>query len=109
MFDADSQGKKEQKRYINDVSVELKEKVFTLKDVDDKLDDFKTENLFTDNEKLKIIQNLFPGHKKGDDFNKSKFNTAIQDLFINSKNFSLNKGTLNKFEKIFQFASEKLN
>ncbi len=108
LFDADPQGKKEQKRYINEISDELIDKVLTLKDIDNSFDDKKTEDLFTDTEKIKIIQNLFPDYRKEDGYNKSKFNTAMQDLFINNRDFAFNKGTLNKFEKIFKFINYKI-
>ncbi|MCK4354929.1 AAA family ATPase [Candidatus Parcubacteria bacterium] len=109
IFDADNQGRKEQKRYINDIGIELEKKIFILQDIDKKFDNLKTEDLFTDSEQIKIIQNLFPEHKKETGFNKSKFNTAIQDLFINNRDFKLNDGTLKKFEKIFQFVSKKFS
>lgn len=109
IFDGDKSGKIEQKRYIRDISVELKEKIFTLKDVEDKFDGFQTEDLFTDNEKIKVMQYTFPEHKKEDGFHKSKFNTAMQDLFINGGDFTFNKGTLDKFKKILKFAELKLS
>jgi len=109
LFDADKQGKKEQARYCNDVSVELNGKIFTLKDIDSKWDNFNTEDLFTDAEKIRIIQTLFPEHKKGDGFNKSRFNTAVQELFINGGDFEFSKGTLGRFKLIFEFLYKKFN
>jgi predicted ATPase len=108
IFDADMQGKKEKKRYTDEISIELDGKVFTLEDVDNNFKDNQTEDLFTDAEKIKVIQNLFPDHKKEDGYNKSKFNTAMQDLFINNRDFTFNKGTLDKFNKIFEFIKKTI-
>lgn len=108
IFDADKGGRDERDRYIKDISIELEEKIFTLENAEKGFNGFKTEDLFTDSEKIRVIQSLFPEHKKEDGFRKSKFNTALQGLFINNGDFSFNKGTLDKFEKIFKFAKRKL-
>lgn len=108
VFDGDKAGEKEQERYIKDIGTELKEKVFTLKDVEGEFKNFQTEDLFTENEKIKVIQHVFSEHKKEDGFHKSKFNTAMQDLFINQVDFQFSSKTLDKFEKIFKFAKFNL-
>jgi ABC-type multidrug transport system ATPase subunit len=108
IFDADTQGKKEQKRYIKEISNELDGRIFTLEDIESGFSGQETEDLFTDTEKIKIIQNLFSDHKKEEGYDKSKFNTAMQDLFINNKDFVLNKGTIDKFSKIFEFIKKRL-
>jgi len=105
VFDSDKQGEAAKKRYIRKISEELKERIFTLKDIDDTWINIKTEDLFTDEEKIKIIKGLFPEEEA---YNKSKFNTAIQDLFINKKDIKLSIKTLNNFKKIFDFINKEL-
>lgn len=105
IFDSDKQGESAKKRYIREISDELKEKVFTLEDINLNWTNIKTEDLFSDEEKIKIIQGLYPEENT---YNKSKFNIAIQDLFINKKDIRLSIKTLNNFKKIFDFIKEKL-
>lgn len=56
-----------------------------------------------------MIQECFPEHKKEDGYKKSEFNTSIQELYINNREFKLNQTTLRKFEKIFEFLRNKLD
>lgn len=105
LFDSDLQGKKEQKRYINQISEELSNSVFTLEDVDKSWKNYTTEDLFSDNDRLMVIKTLFPKETK---YNKSKFNTAIQDLYINQIDISLSETTKNNFNAILDFIGTKL-
>ena len=104
VFDSDRQGEIAKKRYIKKISEELKDRIFTLREIDNTWTNIETEDLFNDSEKISIIKGLYPQETN---YNKSKFNTAIQDLFINNKNIKLSKNTLNKFDKIFKFIKNK--
>ena len=63
---------------------------------------FPTEDLFTVNEKLAITKIFDPSSKE---FNKSKFNTALQSIYIEESVFELEEETKNKFVKIFDVIS----
>ena len=96
---------KEQKRYINQVSEELAKNIFTLKDVKKEWKGRKTEDLFTQRDRIKVIKTLFPDESK---YSKSKFNTAIQDIFINKKKITFSKQTKANFEFVFEFIKSNL-
>jgi len=100
VFDSDRQGKKEKQRYINQVSAELASQIFTLDDIDSTWKNFTTEDLFTQDDQLKVIHVLFPDETK---YNKSKFNTSIQELFITGKKLTFEKQTKDNFQKILNF------
>lgn len=106
VFDSDTQGKKEQKRYIQQISSELSQSVFTLEDVKTSWKNRTTESLFIQTDKVKIMQSLFPEEKT---YNKSKFNTALEDIFINKKSLKLAKQTKENFEAVFKFMEGKVN
>lgn len=108
IFDGDKGGKQSKNKYKKAIGVDLENRVFTLDDVDKKFDNLETEYLFTETEQLKIIQTSFPSHKKEDGYDKSKFNTAIQQLYIDGESFNLNKTTINKFERIFRFITTNI-
>ncbi len=105
LFDSDRQGKKEQTRYIKDISCELNEAIFTLDQVDENWKNYTTEDLFTDEDRILIINSIFPGEME---YNKSKFNTAIQDLFIHNTIDNLSDTTIDNFRKCFQFLSTRI-
>ena len=100
IFDADKHGKQAIERYRKDITQELKKHLFTLSDVDKNFDDCTTEKLFNENERLNIQKTSFPDINK---YIKSKFNTAIQELFIGEKDFELSADTIGNFKKIFEF------
>lgn len=105
LFDSDRQGKKEQARYISNVSLELKDSIFTLDQVNDAWKNMTTEDLFSELDKLLIIKTLFP--EEGT-YNKSKFNTALQELFINNTPMQLSDETKQNFRETFEFLKSKM-
>lgn len=109
VFDADAGGKKAKKRYEEEIGPDINSTIFCLDEMDTSWKDFETESIFTESEKIKIIQKVFPEYKKESGYSKSKFNTAIQQLYINKETFEFNKATIDKFEKIFSFLTEKFS
>ncbi len=77
LLDADAEGIKQQKRYIDEISCESK--IFTLKSIDKDFAGFDTEKLFTELERLEICK-VF--NKNSTTYKKSDFNTGIQELFF---------------------------
>ena len=100
IFDSDLQGVEAQKKYIKDISIDLKDCIFTYIDIDPKFNDYKIESLFTEDDKLKIQKSCFP---ELENFEKSKFNTALQDCYINKRNIQISIKTKKNFKKIFDF------
>ena len=110
IFDADSAGKKEKERYLDDVSVELEKNIFTLEDVKSSFKGFQIEKLFfiggkTD-DRLIIQKKVFSNDKR---YNKGHFNKAVQEIFINNTEISLTKTTQNNFKAVFDFIQEKFD
>lgn len=108
IFDSDGGGKKAQENYKKDIGPDVQNTIFILEEIDNSWKNSSTESLFTETEKEKIIKNSFGDDKKEYAYDKSKFNTAIQELYINGQEFNFNKTTKNKFEKIFIFIENKI-
>ena len=106
LFDSDEAGKNAKRKYIEDIGRDLENNIFTLEDVDKEWKKLGTEKLFPDNEKINIIKTCYEDHNE---YKKSEFNTAIENLYIHSKKFELSQPTLAKFKKLFQFLQDKLN
>ena len=113
VFDADPKegrsvkgGKYAKNKYIEKVSEELKKNIFTLKDVDEKLDGFKTEDLFTEQERINIQKK---SHPESTEYSKKQFNSAIKELFISKEKVKLSEETKENFKKTFQFVKDKFN
>ncbi|AFZ59907.1 hypothetical protein H6G54_03220 [Anabaena cylindrica FACHB-243] len=56
-------------------------------------------------ELIKIQMSVYPDGKT---FKKTHFNRAIQELYVNNQQIELSKSTKDKFQKIFDFCTEKL-
>jgi predicted ATPase len=99
LLDGDKAGLDAKKRYMNEFGVVVEGKIITLKDIDSSYS-YPTENLFTEEEQIEIINGFDPSEKK---FHKSKFNTALQNLFIQEEIIELSEVTVDKFRKVFEF------
>ncbi|MEK7624153.1 MAG: AAA family ATPase [Patescibacteria group bacterium] len=111
IFDADGdltkengKGKYWQKKYIEDVSEELKNRVFVLSQIDLSFDNFTTESLFADEDKLKL-QKLFDAGALN--YNKGQFNSAVQQCYLGKTAIDLSQQTINNFKKVFDFIKDK--
>jgi predicted ATPase len=105
IFDSDNAGREAKVNYIKNISNELASNLFTLEDVDGTYTNYTTESLFKDEEKIKIQSALFPGSIV---YEKSKFNTSMQQYFIDSTKPPLSKETVKNFKNIFDFINAKL-
>lgn len=99
LLDGDKAGEDAKKRYIKEFGVIVDGKIITLKDVDVSFA-YPTEKLFTETEQLAIIQTFDPVATV---FDKSKFNTALQNLFIQEQVIEFSEATISKFKKLFEF------
>ncbi len=106
LFDSDEAGEKEKNRYIENIGCDLKNQIFTLENINSKWKNFETENLFSETEKIRIIQICYQGHKA---YKKKEFNLAIEHLYIHRTEIKLHKTTITKFKNIFEFLKGKLN
>lgn len=105
IFDADKQGERAKNKYIKTISAELNDRIFILSNIDAEWTNLVTEDLFTESDKITIIQTAFPEENT---YSKSKFNTAIQDLYIKGEKIKLSNLTINNFKKIFEFIKDKI-
>lgn len=99
LLDGDSAGVKAKDGYLKEFGKILSDKIITLKDIDESYT-FATEELFTKEEQMLMINSWDP---EATSFNKSKFNTAIQNLYINEVVISVSETTKQKFIKILEF------
>lgn len=106
LLDSDSAGQAQKARYIADFGLIVQNRIFTLSDVDSSWKKYTTESLFSADDKMLIQRIAFPESVK---FEKSKFNTAIQELLINGQQLAISDESIQKFAKIENFITEKLD
>lgn len=98
-LDGDRPGEAAKTRYIKEFGVVVHDNITTLKDVDAAFN-VATEQLFKQEELLEIQKTFDPTALV---YNKSAFNTALQNLFINQQVITLSQETKDKFKKVLEF------
>ena len=97
LLDGDKGGERAKARYLKLFGSEINSQIVTYVDLN-KTWDFPVERIFTDDERLKITQMFDPICKT---FDKSKFNTSIQNLFSAKTKIPLDPKTVKIFETIY--------
>lgn len=105
LFDSDKGGKNAKMNYLKLLGPDLTDKIFTLDEIDKNWNDFTIESLFTQKERKLIIKNVFGVEED----NKSKFSSAIQQLYLDKSPVILSDETLIKFKIIFDFITGKVS
>lgn len=100
LLDSDQAGTRAKNKYITNFGEYVSDKIFTYKDIDEEMESVSPELLFSEEEQIEIIKTIDPA---ANGFDKLKFNTAIQNLFIDKTEIELSDETKNKFIKIFEF------
>lgn len=98
-LDGDKAGEDAKNRYLKEFGVVVRDNISTLKDVDSSFN-VATEQLFTPKELLDIQKTFDPNTTT---YNKSAFNTALQNLFISEQVVTLDESTKEKFKKVLDF------
>lgn len=96
LLDGDSGGTKAKVRYLKTFGDIIKNEILTFTEIDSSWT-FPIESLFTENEKITITQKFDTTASK---FEKSKFNTAIQNLLITKEVIKISDETKEKFIKL---------
>lgn len=103
LFDSDFGGKNAKIDYLRIIGPDLKDKIFTFNDINPNWNNFTIESLFTEKEKRAIIQSVFGTNQ----YDKSKFNNAIQQIYIDKTPIQLSNETIRRFKEIFEFIKGK--
>ncbi len=98
LLDGDKAGEDAKKRYFKEFGTVLTGKLMTLKDIDPTFN-IALEEFFEPEELLGITKTF---DNDATSYNKSKFNTAIQNLYIQEQSYPLSEVTINKFRKVFE-------
>lgn len=104
ILDADKGGCDAKNRYIKEFGPIVEGRVLTLADINPGWAGFTTESLFSEADRLTVIQRDFPNEKK---YNKGKFNTAITNLYAMGQSFEFDEETTKRFSELFE-AIDKL-
>ena len=105
LLEGDKAGRDSKKDYEKEFGIEIKDRIFTYSDINKSFNDKSTEDLFETDEKLSITKYY---DEKSTKYEKSKFNTAIQNLLVKNEKMQLSDETINRFKEIIDFITEKL-
>jgi len=105
LLDDDKGGRATHKRLKQKFGDILKGKIFRLNEIDSRFKGGPLEDVFTKPDQIKIIRSVFPDERE---FNKDKFNIALQNSCFNQQEIQICKHTRQRFELVFKFLKEKL-
>lgn len=100
LLDWDKAGKDAKKNYSKEFGCFVDDSILTLTDIDTSFDWLTLEDLFTENDKLKITKLFNNSLAK---YDKSAFNTAIQNLYCDQSTIDLEDQTKENLKKILDF------
>lgn len=97
LLDGDKAGDKAKAEYIKQFGEPIRERIKVYNDFVPVIGNSMMEDIFTEEEKLRITQKFNSAVTK---YDKSAFNTAIQSALINKETITLSKDTIDKFDKL---------
>ncbi|PMD97663.1 hypothetical protein BWI97_08620 [Siphonobacter sp. BAB-5405] len=103
LLDGDQAGQKAKREYIKQYGVDIKDKIVTLLDIDSSYTSYM-ESLFDSNELIEITQKF---DSKAKAYDKSKFNSSLQNMLYFNEKYVFKEETLKRFDKIFDFLAKK--
>lgn len=106
LLDSDSEGEKQKQRYIDNYGLALNEIIFTYRNVDEKWHNFETEKLFSEEDKIKIVQYYYQDKTT---IEKKFLNRCLQELNLNRIKMKFSDETLANFKLVLEFIHEKLS
>lgn len=105
LLDDDKGGRQTYKRLLDSFGPILEDNIFRLNHIDKNWKGKTLEGLFSDSDYPKIMQHVYEDQTE---YNKEKFNIALQDCYLNNRKVSLHTYTVNRFHKLFDFLEAKL-
>lgn len=106
LIDGDKAGRSAKTKYIEEIGDFMMKRCLPLSDIDSQWKDKSTEDIFTEDERMKIIKTIYPNQAK---YSKSHFNEAVQSLISSGTIIDLGDETINKFQTIFSKVREALD
>lgn len=105
LLDDDRAGKEAKKKYISTFGKLVENRVFTLGDLSPDFAGLTTEDLISLTEREAVMKDVFPAEPS---YDKSKFNTAIQEKYVTGIEYQFEDVTKNRFISILTFLQGKL-
>ncbi len=106
LLDSDNEGRKQKDIYNKEFGKLVEEKIFDIGDINSDWNGFELEKLFTNDDKLKVIQTFYPERKQ---YRKKIFNQCVQELLVNHQKVALDSETIENFKNLLLFLGDKLN
>ena len=107
LLDSDKHGIKAKEKYKKDIGKVISNKIFSLDDICGQWKNFKTENLFLQEDQKNIIKKVFGELNENDYQNKNKLSSAIQEIWAQKESIKISKESKSNFEKVFNFIAKK--
>jgi hypothetical protein len=105
LLDADKGGRETATRLVREFGEAIRERVFTLSDIDSQWRDLEMEDLFAKEDRLSFVHHVFPTENA---IIKSKLNTGLQAAFVTGVQLSISAEARRNFKRVIRFLTEKI-
>lgn len=104
ILDGDKAGEESKKKYLDEFGNILKDKIFSLSDVDNIPKNTKLEDCITKEDRLNIQKESDPSCKN---YNKKLFNRTLQEMYLAERDFNFSEESKNNISNILNFIDLK--
>lgn len=104
ILDGDKAGEESKKKYLDEFGNILKDKIFSLSDVDNIPKNTKLEDCITKEDRLNIQKESDHSCKN---YNKKLFNRTLQEMYLAERDFNFSEESINNISNILKFIDLK--
>jgi ABC-type cobalamin/Fe3+-siderophores transport system ATPase subunit len=106
LLDSDKKGINRKNEYLKTFGLDVKDRIFTLADVNANWENLYMEQLFSEVERLEMQTLCYPTALK---YSKTEFNRAIQELYLKKTKVTvISQETISNFKNVFTFIKNNL-
>lgn len=105
LLDSDKEGKQQKKRYIEAYGPSVLDRIVCLHEIDPAWDGQELEDLFTETDRLGIMQASYP---ESTFWQKDVFNRSVQELLLSRRPFELEARTIENLDKVVAAVTARL-
>ncbi|CCY62914.1 uncharacterized protein BN819_01013 [Clostridium sp. CAG:967] len=104
LLDGDRAGEDSKKRYLDEFGSILKNKVFSLNDINELANNSKMEDCIIKEDKISL-QKISDSNSKS--YSKKLFNRTLQELYISEQKFEFSESSTNNIKSILEYLDSK--
>lgn len=109
LLDSDEEGVKQRNRYIEVFGESISDRIICYAEIKPEWSNLEMEDLFTSEDKEKIIKEVYPEQEINPKKTKAILNRSIQELHIKKNSIQLSQVSKDNFKSVINFLRDKIS